>query len=123
MTGRIRASLLALGVVVLPCWTAPRVGAAPQLRLTADAGTSQRPKVALDPANNLIVVWEDDRFGNLEILWQKFSPLGVALTPVVRVSNTAAASRQPDVACSSDGVSHVSWQESENINGVGTVFF
>jgi hypothetical protein len=112
------AAVLALAVTV------SRASALiPNVRLTLDPASSARPRVALDPSGNAIVVWQDGRFGNDEILWQKFDPLGNALTSVIRVTNTAAASRWPDVSCDPSGVSHVAWQEGENVNGVGAVFF
>ena len=119
MPTKLYASLLAatLGIVF-----APSASAVPNLRLTNDAGSSMRPRVALDPSQNLVVVWQDDRYGNYEILWQKFSPLGDPLTPIVRITNTAAASVRPDVACDAAGTSHVVWQEGESVNGVGTVY-
>jgi hypothetical protein len=85
--------LLALALqAALPAVT----NALPNIRLTSDASSSARPRVALDPQANVVVVWQDGRFGNDEILWQKFDQLGNPLTAVVRVTNTAGASRYPD---------------------------
>src|SRR5438034_165172 len=117
----ISGALLALVISVLA--GAPAAAVIPNARLTNDAASSIRPRVALDPNGNAVVVWQDNRYGNDEILWQKLDPLGNPLSGVVRVTNTAAASHWPDVACGPNGVSHVAWQEGDNVNGVGTVFF
>ena len=96
--------------------------AAPNVRLTNDPGSSVRPRICFDPSNNVVVVWQDDRYGNNEILWQKFDHLGNPLTVVVRVTNTSGSSARPDVACDPVGNSHIAWQEGENVNGVGNVY-
>jgi hypothetical protein len=44
----------------------------PAVRLTSNPAASERPRVALDPQGFAIVVWQDGRYGNREILWQKF---------------------------------------------------
>lgn len=93
----------------------------PSIRLTMDAGASLKPRVALDADGNAVVVWQDDRYGNNEILWQKFGLDGVARTSVARVTQTAGSSARPDVACGADS-SYVVWQEGES-NGVGDVYF
>jgi hypothetical protein len=80
------------------------------------------PRVALDPSGNVIVVWQDNRYGNFEILWQKFGPLGTPLSSPVRVTNTVASSVNPDVACDPLGISHVVWQEGPS-SGFGDVYF
>jgi hypothetical protein len=113
---------LLLGVLGVLFWLGTAL-AVPNYRLTIDPGSSVRPRVALDPNNDVIVVWQDSRFGNNEILWQKFDQLGNPLTAVIRVTNTAGNSARPDVACDPAGNSHVVWQEGENGNGVGMVYF
>lgn len=97
--------------------------AAPNVRLTNDTHNSIRPRAAFTPEHDVVVVWQDDRFGNYEILWQKFDRAGNALSAVVRVTNTTAASARPDVSCDASGNSHVVWQEGDNVNAAGTVYF
>src|SRR5438128_2247815 len=114
--GRVSKVHVVLMPLILLLASASAAASIPNIRLTADAASSVRPRVTLDPNGNAVVVWQDGRYGNDEILWQKFDQLGNALTPVVRVTNTAGASRFPDVDCDPNGVSHIAWQEGENIN-------
>jgi hypothetical protein len=93
----------------------------PAIRLTGSTGASERPRVAIDPQGMAIVVWQDARYGNREILWQKFDLMGVPQTSVQRLTETAASSVRPDVSCDASGGSHVVWQEGES-NGVGQVY-
>jgi len=109
-------------ILILAMAATPVSALIPNIRLTIDPASSVRPRVALDPQSNVVVVWQDGRFGNDEILWQKFDQLGSPLTAVVRVTNTAGASRLPDVSCDANGVSHVTWQEGENVLSVGSVY-
>lgn len=92
------------------------------IRLTDDESSSENARVDIDVDGNRVVVWQDDRFGNYEILWRKFTASGVPLTGIVRVTDTALPSVRPDVDCDAAGASHVVWQEGENVNGVGTVY-
>jgi hypothetical protein len=77
--------------------------------------------VAIDSEGLAVVVWQDSRYGNREILWQKFDLLGVPQTTVERLTQTAASSVRPDVSCDASGTSHIVWQEGES-NGVGQVY-
>jgi hypothetical protein len=97
--------------------------AVPNVRLTSDGGSSQRPRVSLDTPTSAVVVWQDDRTGNFEIFWQRFDLYGTPLTTPVQITNTAGASLRPDVSCAASGNSHIVWQEGENPNGMGTVYF
>jgi hypothetical protein len=90
------------------------------VRLTGDPAASARPRVAFDPDGNIVVVWQDDRYGNMEILWQKFDLTGKALTGLVRITDTASSSVRADLSCDAAGWSHIVWQEGE-ASGVGTV--
>lgn len=116
-------SKLFAGLGLVACLLAPTATAAPNVRLTNESHHSIRPRVAFAPNLNVVVVWQDDRDGNYEILWQKFDRSGIALTPVVHVTNTAATSARPDVSCDAAGNSHVVWQEGDNVNAAGTVYY
>ncbi len=117
---------LALGFAALVLVLVPGAGTAraaiPNVRITNESAQSDRPRVALDPSGNMVVVWEDARHGNYEILWQKLDALGNAISQPIRVTNTAGASLRADVAVDAAGTSHIVWQEGDNPNGVGTVY-
>ena len=82
-----RALISGLCLLAVSLLSHPAI-AVPNIRLTNDGAASIRPHCALDPSGNVVVVWEDGRYGNDEILWQKFDQLGNPLTAVVRVTNT-----------------------------------
>ena len=100
----------------------PLAFAATNIRLTSDPASSTNPRVALDPQSNAVVVWQDTRYGNSEILWQKFNQFGGPVSAVVRVTNTTATSANPDVSVDANGTSHIVWQEGVGGNGEGTVY-
>lgn len=87
----------------------------PAIQLTSDPAASSRPKVSIDADGNAVVVWQDTRYGNSEILWQKFSLLGDPLSGLVRVTQTATSSVWPDVSCG-DKLSHIVWQEGSDLD-------
>jgi hypothetical protein len=91
------------------------------VRLTGDPAASTRPRIAFDPDGNIVVVWQDGRYGNSEILWQKFDLVGTPLTGLFRVTETTSSSVRADVSCDASGRSHIVWQEGE-ASGVGTVY-
>jgi hypothetical protein len=93
------------------------------VRLTNNSAASEHPVVAIDSVGTNVVVWQDNRDGNYEIYWRRFTELGVPLTGEVRVTNTTGKSVRPDVSCDSTGKNYIVWQEGENVNGVGTVYF
>ncbi|KAA0224697.1 hypothetical protein EDS67_22785 [candidate division KSB1 bacterium] len=96
------------------------------VRLTNDPAASEAPAVAVDPAGNAYVTWQDTRDGNWEIYYCLVSPQGRKLTPDVRVTNTGGASLQPKIAVDAFGHSHLTWREGNEIyycklNGAGEV--
>lgn len=96
-----------------------RAHVAPQaltnLRLTQDAGASEAPDIAVDPAGNAYVAWQDARDGNWEIYYCLVSPQGRKLTNDVRVTNTSGASQQPKIAVDALGHAHLTWREGNEI--------
>lgn len=96
--------------------------AAPNIRVTSDAGSSRKPRLALDNQGNAVVVWEDNRLGTYQIFWQKFSQMGAPLTSPVQVTNSSLPSVRADIWCDVSGNSDIVWQEDESINQ-GTVKF
>lgn len=96
-----------------------RAHVAPQaltnIRLTHDPGVSEAPDIAVDPAGNAYVVWQDARDGNWEIYYCLVSPQGRKLTSDVRVTNTGGASQQPKIAVDALGHAHLTWREGNEI--------
>ncbi len=85
------------------------------IRLTQDPAGSEAPDVAVDPAGNAYVTWQDSREGNWEVYFCLVSPQGRKLTSDVRVTNTGGASQRPKIAVDASGHAHLAWQEGNEI--------
>jgi hypothetical protein len=74
------------------------------------------PGVARDSAGNFIVVWEDDRDGNVDIRGQMYLPDGTPAVNGFKVNDDNTLERQvnPEVACDSDGNFVVVWEDNRN---------
>lgn len=88
-------------------------------RLTATAGDSTNPKIAVD-GSYVYAVWEDDTPGNSEIYFRKSTDGGATWKPVRRLTTNAGASISPSIAV--DGfLVYVVWVDATP--GVAQVFF
>ncbi|MCK6561899.1 T9SS type A sorting domain-containing protein [candidate division KSB1 bacterium] len=85
------------------------------LRLTQDPAASEAPDIAVDPAGNAYVTWQDSRDGNWEVYFCLVSPQGRKLTSDVHVTNTGGASQRPKIAVDASGHAHLAWQEGNEI--------
>ena len=93
------------------------------VRLTNDPASSSRPAVDFDADGNLVVAWEDNRDGDYEIYWRKFTPQGYPLTGVIKITDNTSNSVRVDISCDGAGNSYLVWQEGEGSWGVGTGYF
>lgn len=85
------------------------------IRLTHDPAASEAPDIAVDPAGNAYVTWQDSRNGNWEVYFCLISPQGRKLTGDVRVTNTGGASQRPKIAVDASGSAHLTWLEGNDI--------
>ena len=82
------------------------------VRVTNDFGISERPRVDIDAAGNIHIVWYDFRDSNdgqvinHGVFYRKTTPNGVPLTNETRITFASPAS-SPDVAIDTDGNVHV----------------
>jgi hypothetical protein len=83
----------------------------PAKRLTWTAGSSSYPAIAVDPLDNLHVVWEEDISGNSEVYYKKSTDGGATWTGAKRLTWTAGDSLQPAIAVDSGGALHVVWMD------------
>ena len=81
-------------------WTANK-------RLTWNSGNSTGPKIAVDSADNLGLVWCDSTPGNTEIYYRNSPDGGVTWTANKRLTWTSGLSSDPAVTVDSPGHLHV----------------
>jgi len=92
----------------------------PFLVNTTRTGTQQRPQVAMNDANEFVVVWEhetDDPNTATDVFARRFDGLGQPVGDQVQLNTyTPGRQRYPDVAVASDGSFIAAW-ESEGQDG------
>ncbi len=78
---------------------------------TITSGYQQNPAVAMNPAGNFIISWDDDASGDTDIQARRYSADGTALdTPEVVVNETLGGNQSgPSVAMDADGDYVVAW--------------
>jgi len=86
-------------------------------RLTLTSGASSRPAIAVDPYDNLHLVWSDETPGNGEILYKKSTDGGATWTKDNRLTWTSGHSFEPVIAVDPSGNLHVVWEDYTPGNG------
>ena len=92
------------------------------IRLTNDASTSHESTVAVDSADNIHIVWHDDRDGNKEIYYKKLDNSGSNLTADIRITSATDNSWGLAVAVDSADNIHVAWVD-ERDGGTGEIYY
>ena len=82
-------------------------------RLTFNSGSSQFPAIAIDPNNDIHVVWMDDTPGNIEIYYKSSTDSGVTWDGVKRLTWTAEYSIYPEITTDMSNNIHVIWLENK----------
>ncbi len=85
-------------------WSASR-------RLTWNSGDSTKPRLAIDPAGNPHVVWEDSTPGKSQIYYRKSTDGGTTWSASRRLTWNAGYSSIPSVVADSSGNLHVVWHD------------
>lgn len=90
------------------------------IRVNDNTNTSNQisPSVAVDENEKFVVVWEDNRNGNSDIFFQRYSKFGVATGNNVKVNDDAVMVSQssPSVGKDEDGNFIIVWQDERNGN-------
>jgi hypothetical protein len=81
-------------------------------RLTWTSGGSYVPLIALDPSDNLHLIWQDSTPGTSEVYYQKSTNQGKTWTASQRITWTSGASAATGIALDSSGHLHVVWWDS-----------
>jgi BNR repeat-like domain len=85
-------------------WSAPR-------RLTWITGSSQNPAIAVDSANRIHVVWQDDKPGVTEIYYKRSTDGGENWSAARRLTWTSGTSAWPALVAGSGASVHLVWTD------------
>ena len=78
-------------------------------RISLTSGDSYYPVLAVDPSDNLHVVWEDLTAGNIEIYYKMSPDTGASWAASRRITWTSGNSNNPALAADPSGDLHVVW--------------
>jgi hypothetical protein len=81
-------------------------------RLTWNSGVSVQPAIAVDPSNNIHVVWYDWSPGNYEIYYRRSTNSGGTWGSAKRLSWNSGMSSDPSLATDSSNNIHLVWEDS-----------
>jgi len=84
----------------------------PSRRLTWNAGNSQYPVLAMDPADNLYLVWTDDTSGSREVYFRQSWNAGDTWTTTKRLTWLSGLAVAPDIVADSIGELHIVWEDA-----------
>jgi BNR repeat-like domain len=84
---------------------------APSQRITWTTLNSYYPAIAVDPSNNLHLVWHDETPGNDEIYYKKSTNGGDSWAASQRLTWNSGGSHYPEMAVDASGHLHVVWHD------------
>ena len=95
-------------------WTDPNV------KISNGSGSQGDPAIALDLEGVIYVVWEDTRYGNLDIFFTKSEDNGSTWMAENKMVNGGEGSTQynPTIAVDSSGTIYVAWEDLVNYDVV-----
>lgn len=85
------------------------------IRLTHAQSDSNNPKIEVDSFNNVCLVWDDNRDGNNEIYFTKFSKKETIIQEK-RLTNDSSGSSEPTILVDSQDNVFVSWADNRDEN-------
>jgi len=90
-------------------------------RVSANAGASVSPQMAVDPGGNISVVWVDVTFGHSDISFSRSADHGATFSTPKSLSNNIGSSVNPQITVDLTGNINVAWEN----NGPGNfdIFF
>ena len=76
------------------------------------------PSIAMDATGNFVIVWIDERNGNRDIYFQRYTSTGTPLGANIKVNNDATNSDQisPSISMDATGNFVIAWQDFRNSN-------
>ncbi len=106
-----RIGTVIVGVVMLLIAQAAQAAWGTSTRLTWSAGSSGIPALAIDSADKLHLVWQDDTPGNSEIFYKKSLDGGLTWTAGQRLTSNLGSSLYPAIAVDSSANLHAVWTD------------
>jgi len=91
------------------------------INVSNNSGFSTDPSLALDPAGNPNVAWQDTTPGNREIFFSRSTDSGVTFSTPQNLSNSAGSSTVTEIVADKNGSLNVVWQD--NTPGPSQIFF
>src|ERR1044072_8787926 len=89
--------------------------------ITPNEGGAFSPRVALDSAENINIVWGDTLFFNRRVVFLRSNDLGETFSDLIEISHSSGNAFDPEIAVdSSDGI-NVVWEDEGP--GVSTIMF
>ena len=101
----------ALGLLAFSLVPSARAGWTPAKRLTWTTGVSAMPAVAIDSADAIHVVWQDDNSDAAEICYKQSTNSGTTWSTLRLLTFNAGASEYPVIAIDPSDHIHVVWQD------------
>jgi K319L-like, PKD domain len=86
--------------------------------LSSTLGSSWNPRIAVDNAGNINVVWIDNTSGNQDIFFSRSTDGGINFNGPINLSKGAATSSNPQIAVDSKGGVNVVWENDDHTLGV-----
>jgi len=86
----------------------------PDKRLTYTSGFSGSPAIAVQSANKLHVVWEDNTTGNFELYYKKSTDAGATWTAAKKLTSAPGSSARPAIAVDTSGRIHLVWESDKS---------
>jgi hypothetical protein len=90
----------------------------PAKNLSSTLGSSWNPRIAVDGAGNINVVWIDNTSGNQDIFFSRSTDGGMNFNGPINLSNGAATSSNPQIAVDANGGVNVVWENDDHTLGV-----
>lgn len=91
-------------------------GLTPTIRVSFDPNQSWNPSVAIDPHDNVHIVWYDNRDGNYEVYYRNLDNNGNPLSNEIRLTSSNGDSKQPRIAVDRQSNLHITWQDNRDGN-------
>jgi BNR repeat-like domain len=91
-------------------------GWTPAKRLTWSPGYSEDPSVAVDSADVIHLVWDDDKTGNAEIYYRRSPDGGTTWSPAKRLTWSSGFSTDAAIGIDADDTIHIAWNSYTPFN-------
>lgn len=85
----------------------------PTSNLSQNTGLSFNPSIAITNTGTAVVAWNDNSYGNMEVMVSRTQDHGKTWSAPLNVSNNSGLSTFPTIEASPDGVLHMVYQDGD----------